>query len=70
MFYFLRQVSFPSLNFWLELEDSLYKDYLEKNKLGFNFILCFCHVCDCSQIKFRPHHLKQPQALIYLRNRD
>ena len=31
---FLRQVSFPSLNFWLGLENSLYKDYLEENKLS------------------------------------
>lgn len=29
---FLRQVSFPSLYFWLGLENSLYKDYLKENK--------------------------------------
>lgn len=31
---FLRQFSFPSLHFWLGLENSLYKDYLEENKLS------------------------------------
>lgn len=31
---FLRQVSFSSLNFWLGLENSLYKGYLEENKLS------------------------------------